>query len=101
MGICIGCIGMLYSDWEWLDFDEFHHIYKAWHDMKEAEEQSEWERMRMLATICISPHVKHAPKPTALLPFPWEKKVKVHSEPVGKEEAKRRFEDIVNKLKNS
>lgn len=98
MGIAIGCIGMSYDDFMWLDFAEFRSIYGAWRRHREEAEQSEWERMRMLASICISPHVKHAPTPQRLLPFPWEKPGKKAAPKVGKEEAKRRFEELVARM---
>ncbi len=98
MGIAIGNIGMLYDEFMWLDFGEFHCIYDAWRKRKEEDEQAEWERMRMLATICISPHVKHAPTPQRLLPFPWENRKKKADVPkVGKEEAKKRLERLMGK----
>lgn len=31
-----------------------------------------WERMRMLASIVIQPHVKKKITPKRLLPFPWD-----------------------------
>ncbi len=98
MGIAIGNIGMLYDDFLWLDMEEFNFIFKAWQNAREEEQRAEWERMRMLASICISPHVKHAPPPQKLLPFPWEKKLKVQQPRISKEEAKKRFEEVAKRL---
>lgn len=99
MGVAIGCIGMSYDDFMWLDWGEFRAIYGAWRKYREGVEQSEWERMRMLASICISPHVKHAPTPQRLLPFPWEKPKRKNAPKVGKEEAKARFERLVKMMR--
>ncbi len=95
MGIAIGNIGMLYDEFMWLDFGEFRSIYDAWRKRREEDEQAEWERMRMLATICISPHVKHSPTPQRLLPFPWEKHGRREQPQVSKEEAKKELERIL------
>ncbi len=98
MGIAIGCVGMSYDDFMWLDYGEFKSIYSAWRRCREDQEQAEWERMRMLASICISPHVKHSPTPQKLLPFPWEKPRKKSVPVVGKDEAKARFEGLVERM---
>lgn len=95
MGIAIGRIGMSYEDFMWLDFGEFRAVYTSWRKYVEEKEQSEWERMRMLASICISPHVKHTPTPQRLLPFPWEKPKRKDMPQVGKEEAKKRLESLL------
>lgn len=51
----------------------------------------EWERMWLLATVTIQPHVKSRLKAEMLLPLPWDKAKMSKAEPVGKEEAKRLF----------
>lgn len=100
MGISIGNIGMLYDDFLWLDMEEFDAIVEAWQTAREDEQKAEWERMRMLASICISPHLKHAPTPQKLLPFPWEKKrPKVAAPKISKEDARKRFEEMVRREK--
>lgn len=99
MGIAIGCVGMSYDDFMWLDWGEFRSIYSAWRRHMEEREQAEWERMRMLASICISPHVKHSPTPQKLLPFPWEKPKRKDVPKVGKDEARARFERLVERMK--
>ncbi|MCH5319879.1 MAG: hypothetical protein J1E38_09265 [Paramuribaculum sp.] len=48
--------------------------YKAWKEKREADEQDEWNRMRLLATITVSPHCKNQIQPEKLLPLPWDKK---------------------------
>ncbi len=93
---------MLYDDFLWLDMVEFNYIMEAWQKRRDEEEKAEWERMRMLASICISPHVKHAPSPQKLLPFPWEKKKpKVEHPKVSKEDARKRFEEILERQKKN
>ena len=57
-----------------LYFDEFESICKAWREMKDAQEREAWERTRILAAICIQPHVKEKITPTRLLPLPWDSK---------------------------
>lgn len=41
--------------------------------MREGESRENWERMRMLASITISPHVKKPIPPKKLIPLPWDK----------------------------
>lgn len=55
-----------------LDYDEFEAVTRAWTEMRETAERQEWERMRMLATLGIQPHVKKKLTPQQLLPFPWD-----------------------------
>lgn len=69
-------------------------------------ERSAWERMRMLATICVQPYSKKRLKATELMRFPWdETKNGSPTQPpqrggeVSKEEALKRFEKLVRKIK--
>lgn len=71
------------------------------------EERSAWERMRMLATICVQPYSKKRLKANELMRFPWDEEQKgSHSQPsqrggeVSKEEALKRFVELV-KIHNS
>lgn len=70
------------------------------------EERSAWERMRMLATICVQPYSKKRLKATELMRFPWDEEQ--NGSPtrppqgegvVSKEEALKRFEKLVRKIK--
>ncbi len=62
---------------------------------QEDEMHDSWERMRMSATITIQPHIKGKMTPEKLLPFPWEKKRKPKAPKVSREEARKRFEELV------
>ena len=74
LGFALGCMGMRLDDWCRLDVDDFNSAAKAWSDNRDSEEQAKWERMRILASIVIQPHVKGKMKPERLLPLPWDKK---------------------------
>ena len=63
---------MTYDDFCRCNVEEFNAIYKAWRESKEVDERGAWERMRLLATIIIQPHVKRKIKPQTLLPLPWD-----------------------------
>ncbi len=76
--------------------DEFTAVCTAYGDKAEADMHGDWERMRMLATITIQPHIKGKMTPDRLLPFPWEKK-REDVPIVGKDEAKARFEALISK----
>ena len=95
MGVALGCIHLSLDDFVRLTPDEFNAVYGAYAEDREATYRSEWERMRLLATISISPHVKRAPTPQRLLPLPWDKtkhRMKSDAPQISKEEARARFE---------
>ena len=69
-------------------------------------ERSAWERMRMLATICVQPYSKKRLKATELMRFPWDDTKNSPSQPpqrggavISKDEALRRFEALVHRMK--
>lgn len=98
LGFGIGIIGMSLDDWSGLSPDEFSAICQAYNDKEEARVHDEWERMRLLATITIQPHVKNRLQATKLLPLPWDGDRKKNGvPPVGKEEAKARLEQLLKK----
>lgn len=92
---------MTYDDFCRCSVEEFNAIYKAWRESKEADEQSAWERMRLLATIIIQPHVKRKMKPQTLLPLPWDNNKQADGSrnevELTREQKKDRFEELVNK----
>lgn len=75
MGIALGCIGLSYDDFCRLTFDEFAAVWKAYVERRDTDSKDEWQRMRLLATIVIQPHLGkgHKVTPEKLLPFPWDK----------------------------
>lgn len=100
LGVAVGCIGMTYDGFCGLTPDEFSHIYRAYSEEREARYRDNWERMRMLAAICVSPYSKKGSTPRKLLPLPWdnEKSKQADAQPqVSKEEALRRFEEVLKK----
>lgn len=58
-----------------MDFEEFAAVYKAYVEQRDTDFKDNWQRMRMLATIIIQPHLSKNKKitPEKLLPFPWDK----------------------------
>lgn len=97
----MGCMGMSHDDFCKCDFDEFESISKAWREKNEAENRDAWERTRILAAICIQPHVKNKVTPQRLMPMPWDKKKSI-SKPetpeLTTEERRRRFEAVMQRL---
>lgn len=73
IGIAVGLIGMDYDTFIRLTPDEFNAVFNAWKEKRDAKEQDEWNRMRLLATITVSPHCKNKIHPEKLLPLPWDK----------------------------
>ena len=103
LGIAVGNIGLSYNDFCALTPEEFSHIYKAYSEERTAQYQDSWERMRMLAAITIQPYAKKGLTPHGLLPFPWEKKKPEHTKAapaVSKEDALKRFEEVLGKVGN-
>ncbi len=95
----MGCIGLPYDDFCALTPEEFSHIYKAYSEERTARYQDNWERMRMLAAICVSPYSRKGTTPHRLLPLPWDRaKPKKAAPAVSKEDALRRFEEVLKKM---
>ncbi|MBQ9576611.1 MAG: hypothetical protein IJV11_06990 [Muribaculaceae bacterium] len=92
----VGVIGLSVADWSGLSPDEFEAVCRSFVEAEDQRTRDEWERMRLLATITIQPHVKSRLKPDKLLPLPWDNSKKPKAEPVGKEEARRRFVAMVS-----
>lgn len=83
-----------------LTLDEFDAVYATYSEDREASYRNTWEQMRLLATISISPHVKRAPTPQKLIPFPWDKtkhRQKTDAPQISKEEARARFKARLGK----
>lgn len=103
LGIAVGVIGLSYVEFCRLEPYEFSYIYEAYSDERAERDQADWERMRMLASITIQPHVKNRVIPRKLLEFPWEKKALKHNKPdhpVSKEDSIRRFESLLKRVKD-
>lgn len=90
----MGVVGMSYDDFCRLSPQEFSLIYDAWVKRDETRERAEWERMRLLATITIQPHVKGHMRPEKLLPFPWEKPKVIKGKPMSLEERRKIMEKL-------
>ncbi len=100
LGVAVGNIGLPYGDFCALTPEEFGHIYKAYSNERTTQYQDNWERMRMLAAIVIQPYSKKRITPKGLLPFPWEKQKRKSpsaKRPVSKEEALKRFEQLMGR----
>ena len=78
---------------------EFTACCRAYNEHRSAELHDAWERMRMLATIVIQPHVKRKITPQKLLPLPWEKKsAGAHKKALSREEDKAKFMALIQQL---
>lgn len=85
-----------------MDFDDFAAVYKAYAEQRDTDFKDAWQRMRMLATIVIQPHLAKGKSvtPEKLLPLPWDKKKeKRKSEPrMTAEEQRARMAELARKL---
>lgn len=104
MGFALGCIRLSFDDFCGCTPEEFESICKAYHDQREADYKDEWERMRLLATYAIQPHIKKKITAQNLLPLPWDKpkpqrkKGQKALKPLSAEESKARFEKLVKRI---
>lgn len=100
MGVAVGCIRLSYDDFSRLYPDEFESICKAYSDSREADQHGAWERMRMLATITIQPHIKSKMTPQKLMPLPWDKHhiERPDAPKLTPEERQERFKKLAAKL---
>ena len=104
MGVALGCIHLSLDDFLRLTLDEFNAVYKAYTEDREATYRNAWEQMRLLGTISISPHVKRAPTPQKLIPFPWDKtkhRLKTDAPQISKTDALARFKRRAGKQSKS
>lgn len=69
----MGCMGMSMDDFCRCIPSEFQAAYEAWSEMREKEEQSRWERMRMQCLCSLQPYSKTKLRASDLMEFPWEK----------------------------
>lgn len=101
LGVAVGCIGISLEEFCTYYYEEFESIYNAWKEMGDAQERQAWERTRILAAICIQPHVKKKIVPRQLIPLPWDSK-KQKPRPEGpeltREELKARFDELKKRL---
>ena len=87
-----------------MDFEEFAAVYKAYVEQRDTDFKDKWQRMRLLATIVIQPHLAKKKKitPEKLLPFPWDKKKNPkHSDKkteLTPEQQRERMAELVKKL---
>lgn len=90
-----------YDDFCRLDFEEFAAVWKAYAEQRDTNYKDEWQRMRLLATIVIQPHLAKGRKvtPEKLLPFPWDhEKAKKEAPKMSAAQQRKRMEELVAKL---
>lgn len=84
-----------------MEFQEFSAVWKAYAEQRDTDFKDKWQRMRLLATIVIQPHLAKNRKitPEKLLPFPWDCKThKPESPKISAAEQRKRMEELVAKL---
>ena len=86
MAYAVGVVGMMLHEWMELSPDEWLSVAEAYNNQAEQTFRTEWERMRMLATISVQPHVKNRLTPSRLLP-----------PTLSKEEARKRFMHLIER----
>ena len=98
----MGVVGLRLNDFCHLTPNEWQAVAEAHTTHAEQRMHDDWERMRLLATISIQPHVKNKVTPTRLLPLPWDNATTTTHETapapqLSKEEARARFVALVKR----
>ena len=71
------------DDFERCTPQEFYKTWTHWNELREAELQGEWERLRYMGLFMLQPYSKKRLKVTDVMQFPWE----------GEENEKRRMKN--------
>ncbi len=84
-----------------MDCEEYAEVYRVYAEQYDAEYKDKWQRMRLLASIVIQPHLAKGRKvtPEKLLPFPWDKKTTAADKPaLTADEQRKRMEELVKRI---
>lgn len=88
-----------------MDFEEYAAVYASYVEQRDIDFKNDWQRIRMLASIMIQPHLSKNKKltPEKLLPFPWDKPLKSKnkekkSRQLTPDQQRERMAEIVKKL---
>lgn len=72
MGVAVGCCGVSRDDFEQMTPRELEAVVGAWGRSEQQRERQAWERMRLLATVTVQPHVRDRITPRTLIRLPWD-----------------------------
>lgn len=95
-------IGLSVRDFEGMDADEFSALCDVFNEHCESLRRDGWERARIVGTLAVSPYVKGGARPQRILPLPWDGNAAAksrHTEPLSREEDKRRLENLMSAIK--
>ena len=98
LGHALGCMGLSLEGFCALTPAEFAAACKAYAEEREQGERRSWERMRLLAAVCIQPHIRKRISPQQLIPLPWDKPGRERGkETITAKEGKERLERLVGR----
>ena len=72
MGLAVGCIGMSQTDFERCTPVEFSHIARMWHEERDRQVRTDWERVRAMCQCFLQPHCDHVLRAEDVMRFSWE-----------------------------
>lgn len=93
-------IGLSLSDFCRLTPEEYYEVSKAYHGQCDFYVRDAWERDRKMTNLIYNLFTKNKVPPEAMLIFPWDKEKKARPQ-VSKEESRRRFEALQQRIKNT
>ena len=89
---------MSFADFCLMTPEELDHVFIAYNTRVEDTYKDGWERTRMLATICVQPHLKRKVQPRQLLPLPWDNKKKPYKRTETVEHQRKRAHELAKNL---
>jgi len=94
----VGVIGLRPDEFRLMYVDEYTAVARAYERHQEQLLRDGWERTRMLASICIQPHVRKRIPPKELLKFPWDDKPKESRLVPSREEAMKEYNALMERI---
>lgn len=76
----VGAAGVSPRDFEIMYIDEIRVSLTAAAERYETQMRDAWERMRMLASMTVAPHVSKPIEPRRLIPLPWDTETRAADE---------------------
>lgn len=95
----MGCVGMSMDDFCRCTPSEFQEVFEAWNTLRENQEHTAWERVRMQCLCSLQPYSKKQLSASDIMEFPWEKKAQPSERSAeSTEDIKARYEAVKKRM---